>query len=130
MAIRTGFHRRETEFACLRGMFDAVGTKGADGRLTDPRMVVIVAESEIGKSRLAQDLYIQFTKDPKWELPEVDYWLEAFGDGGVDLDVKPDMSKHDAEGPLRFLWLGARWRAPDVRRRSDLVEQNRSVRRS
>ena len=68
-----GFHGREKEFAWLRGMFDAVATKGADGKFTGPRMAVIVAESGIGKSRLVQELYIRLTNDPQWDPPEVDY---------------------------------------------------------
>ena len=40
MAIGTSFHGREKEFAWLRGMFDAVATKGPDGKFTGPRMAV------------------------------------------------------------------------------------------
>jgi tetratricopeptide (TPR) repeat protein len=126
-----GFHGREKEFAWLRGMFDAVATKGADGKFTGPRMAVIVAESGIGKSRLVQELYIRLTEDPQWDPPEVDYWPDAFGDGGVNLRAVPDMKGHVPKGPPRFAWLGARWQSPDERnalaRRSVLPEVRSSV---
>jgi hypothetical protein len=63
-----GFHGREREFAWLRGMFDAVATKGADGKFTGPRMAIIVAESGIGKSRLVQELYIRLMHGPQRDL--------------------------------------------------------------
>jgi hypothetical protein len=126
-----GFHGREKEFAWLRGMFDAVATKGADGKFIGPRMAVIVAESGIGKSRLVQELYIRLTNDPQWDPPEVDYWPEAFGDGGVNLRAVPDMKGHVPKGPPRFAWLGARWQSPEERnalaRRSVLPEVRSSV---
>ena len=102
------FYGRETEIAWLRGMFDAVATKGPDGKFTGPRMAVIVAESGIGKSRIVQELYIQLANDAQWDPPEVDYWPEAFGDGGVNLRAVPDMKGHVPKGPPRFAWLGAR----------------------
>jgi hypothetical protein len=126
-----GFHGREKEFAWLRGMFDAVATRGADGKFTGPRMAVIVAEIGIGKSRLVQELYIRLTNDPQWDPPEVDYWPEAFSDGGANLRAVPDMEGHVPKGPPRFAWLGARWKSPDERdappRRSVLPEVRSSV---
>ena len=68
----------------------------------------VVAESGIGKSRIVQELYIRLTNDPQWDPPEVDYWPEAFGDGGVNLRAVPDMKGHVPKGPPRFAWLGAR----------------------
>jgi len=112
---RFGFHGREKELAWLRSHFDAVAARGADGKFAGPRMAFIVAESGIGKSRLVQELYIRLTNDPQWDPPEVDYWPDAFGDGGVNLTVAPDMHGHVAKGPPRFLWLGARWSDPDER---------------
>ena len=125
------FYGRETEIAWLRGMFDAVATKDPDGNFTGPRMAVIVAESGIGKSRIVQELYIRLTNDPQWDPPEVDYWPEAFGDGGVNLRAVPDMKGHVPKGPPRFAWLGARWQSPEERnalaRRSVLPEVQSSV---
>jgi tetratricopeptide (TPR) repeat protein len=110
-----GFHGREKELAWLRSHFDAVAARGADGKFAGPRMAFIVAESGIGKSRLVQELYIRLTNDPQWDPPEVNYWPDAFGDGGTNLSVVPDMEGHVAKGPPRFLWLGARWSDPDER---------------
>ena len=115
MPTSTGFYGRDKEIAWLRGMFDAVATKGPDGKFTGPRMAVIVAESGIGKSRIVQELYIRLTNDPQWDPPEVDYWPEAFGDGGVNLRAVPDMKGHVPKGPPRFAWLGARWQSPEER---------------
>ncbi|MEY3021823.1 MAG: ATPase domain, partial [Planctomycetota bacterium] len=128
---RHGFHGREQELAWLRSQFDAVAARGDDGRFVGPRMAFIVAESGIGKSRLVQELYLRLTNDPRWDPPEVDYWPDAFGDGGVNLAVVPDMKGHVPKGPPRFAWLGARWHAPDERnaldRRSVLPEVRSSA---
>jgi hypothetical protein len=127
----SGFHGREKELAWLRAQFDAVAARAADGKFVGPRMAFIVAESGIGKSRLVQELYIRLTNDPQWDPPEVDYWPDAFGDGGVNLAVVPSMKGHVPKGPPRFAWLGARWHAPDERnpldRRSVLPEIRSSV---
>jgi predicted ATPase len=72
-----GFYGRKRESAWLRGQFDAVAAKDADGRFTGPRMAFVIAESGIGKSRLVQELYLGLTSDPAWDPPEVDYWPDA-----------------------------------------------------
>ena len=79
------FYGRETEITWLRGMFDAVATKGPDGKFTGPRMAFVIAESGIGKSRLVQELYLRLTSDAQWDPPEVDYWPEAFLEVGAQL---------------------------------------------
>jgi tetratricopeptide (TPR) repeat protein len=84
-----------------------------------PRAAFILAESGIGKSRLVQALYQQLTTDPGWDPPEVNYWPDAFNDQGMQLRVVPDMEGHEAKGPPRFAWLGARWQPTDVRNVSD-----------
>ncbi|MFZ9882160.1 MAG: AAA family ATPase, partial [Phycisphaerales bacterium] len=126
-----GFHGREQELAWLRSQFDAVAARGEDGRFVGPRMAFVVAESGIGKSRLVQELYLRLTNDPQWDPPEVNYWPDAFSDGGVNLAVVPDMKGHVPKGQPRFAWLGARWHAPDERnaldRRSVLPEIRSSV---
>jgi tetratricopeptide (TPR) repeat protein len=126
-----GFHGREKELAWLRSHFDAVAARGADGKFAGPRMAFIVAESGIGKSRLVQELYIGLTNDPQWDPPEVNYWPDAFGNGGVNLRAVPDMRGHAPKGPPRFAWLGARWQSPEERnalaRRSVLPEVRSSV---
>jgi len=131
MTTGTGFYGRETEIAWLRGMFESCAARNAEGKFTGPRMAVIVAESGIGKSRIVQELYIRLTNDPHWDPPEVDYWPEAFGDGGVNLRAVPDMKGHVSKGPPRFAWLGARWQSPEERnalaRRSVLPEVRSSV---
>ncbi|MSR42319.1 MAG: ATP-binding protein, partial [Phycisphaerales bacterium] len=132
MPISTGFYGRETEIAWLRGMFESCAARNADGKfIGGPRMAFVIAESGIGKSRLVQELYIRLTNDPQWDPPEVDYWPEAFGDGGVNLREVPDMKGHVPKGPPRFAWLGARWRSTEehnaLARRSVLPSLRSSV---
>ena len=127
----SGFHGREKELTWLRAQFDAVAARAADGKFVGPRMVFIVAESGIGKSRLVQELYLRLTNDPQWDPPEVNYWPDAFREVGAQLRTVPDMRGHVPAGPPRFAWLGARWQPTDVRnvseRRSVLPEIRSSV---
>lgn len=104
---------RDSELAVLREAFDACARERTDGGLGGPRMVFIVAESGIGKSRLVQELYLQLTTDSRWD--PADYWPDAFRDDRSSLAVVPDMTGHVPKGPPRFAWLGARWRNPGER---------------
>ena len=105
-----GFHGRDEELAWLRGLWD-----DATVRNKGPRLAVIVAESGIGKTRLAQALYQQLSADPVWDPPESRYWPDAFQSRHDSLRVNPDLSDHHPAGPPRFLWLGMRWQPPNAR---------------
>ncbi|MGA0870206.1 MAG: hypothetical protein ACO3UM_14855, partial [Planctomycetota bacterium] len=109
------FFGRDDEIRRLRAHFDAVTSRQPGGGFEGPRFAVVIAESGFGKSRLVQELYHQLTSDPVWDPDDVDYWPEAFGGAGEQLRVNPEMRGHEMHGPPRFLWLGARWTAPDQR---------------
>jgi hypothetical protein len=125
------FFGREAEIGWLIDHFEAVARRDADGHFAGPRSAVVLAESGFGKSRLVQELYVRLAEDPRWDPPETDYWPAAFGDGGINLAVVPDMRGHVPKGPPRFVWLGARWHCPDDRnaleRRSALPDLRSSV---
>lgn len=110
--MRCNFLGRDEELAWLRRQFDECAV---DGRHSSPRMAFVVAESGIGKSRLVQELYLDLTRDPQWDPPNIDYWPDAFEARGEELRVIPDMTGHQAKGPPRFIWLGARWHPSEER---------------
>jgi hypothetical protein len=82
--------------------------------LTDgPQVAVIVAESGLGKTRLAQAFYEQLATDPEWNPPHARYWPPEFESQDKSLSVNPYCENHVSQGPPKFLWLGMRWQAPD-----------------
>jgi tetratricopeptide (TPR) repeat protein len=101
----SAFYGRQQELAWLRQQFESCGSAGPE---RGPRMVFLVAESGLGKSRLVQELYFALASDPRWDPPDVDYWPDAFATTGDVLRITPDMKGHKAQGPPRFIWLGAR----------------------
>ncbi|MBT9136749.1 MAG: hypothetical protein DDT34_01835 [Firmicutes bacterium] len=109
---RGRFCGRSSELKTLQEMFDLVAIKGEDGKFSGPRIVTIVAESGLGKTRLAQELYVRLASDERWNPKYFSYWPNSFGDKDSNLNVVPDLSNQRPKGPPRFLWMGARWRAP------------------
>lgn len=109
---RGRFFGRVSEVKMLQDVFEQVATKGADGKYSGPRMVTIVAESGLGKTRLAQELYVRLASDERWNPRDSRYWPTCFGDENSNLNVVPDLSNQRPKGPPRFLWMGARWRSP------------------
>ena len=83
---------RESELGQLRDAFDAAAgaAKGVDGR--GPRIVVVLlAESGLGKTRLVQELYLQLASDAVWDPPSHDYWPAVLGDQRDGLRVNPEL---------------------------------------
>ncbi|MDB4734084.1 ATP-binding protein, partial [Planctomycetota bacterium] len=108
------FFGRENELQQLRAAFEAAAGR-QENNPAGPRMVAILAESGHGKSRLVQQLYLQLTTDPHWDPDEWNYWPDAFGDVGSQLNVNPTFEGHTPQGPPKFLWLGVRWQPTDQR---------------
>jgi hypothetical protein len=111
-----GFYGRAEELAWLRGLWDEATKRDEQGSFCGgPRMAFILSETGLGKSRIVQALYQQLTLDPVWDLPELNYWPDAFQLPGTQIRVTPDFDKYEPKGPPRFLWLGMRWQPPDAR---------------
>ncbi|MDB4736561.1 AAA family ATPase, partial [Planctomycetota bacterium] len=108
------FFGRENELQQLRVAFEAAAGRQENNQ-AGPQMVAILAESGHGKSRLVQQLYLQLTTDPHWDPDEWNYWPDAFGDVGSQLNVNPSFEGHTPQGPPKFLWLGVRWQPTDQR---------------
>lgn len=109
-----GFYGREGEVECIRRAWNecaAAATK--ESPASGPRMVLVIGETGLGKSRLIQALYEQLTTDPIWDPTE--YWPDAMQALSGQLRVNPDLSGHVPGGPPRFLWLGMRWQPPAAR---------------
>lgn len=104
---------RKEEINWLYGAFESVAIKDEKGNYTGPKILALLSESGIGKSRLVQEMYCKIAKDDKYNPPEIAYWPEQFGDGGVNLNVSPKMNHQSPKGAPKFLWIGARWRPED-----------------
>ncbi|MFM7112573.1 MAG: hypothetical protein ACKO26_15640, partial [Planctomycetota bacterium] len=123
MPVVPGFHGRQEELAWLKGLFDQATGGSPGARPGGPRMAVVAAESGYGKSRLVQALYQMLSDDPVWDPPKINYWPDTFREQQGQLRVNPDMAGHEPQGPPRFLWLGMRWHATNVRNVDERVCQ-------
>jgi tetratricopeptide (TPR) repeat protein len=103
------FYGRDAEHAFLLDAFRSCVTSGS------PRLVTVVAETGVGKSRLVQHLYNTITKDEQFDPGASNYWPDAFQTPVMQLRVTPDMHTHTPAGPPRFWWLGVRWSNPQER---------------
>lgn len=113
--MKTTFFGRDNELQLLRDLFELSAKREEDGAFAGPRMAFVIAESGVGKTRLVQELYLQLTQDENWDPEDASYWPNAFSDDNTRLRTVPDMSGHVPKGPPKFVWLGARWQATDVR---------------
>jgi hypothetical protein len=97
------FVGREHELTALRSAWEGV----AAGR--GPCTVVVLAESGLGKTRLAQALYESIAANGL-TTPEGErgYWPTVLGRDGNNLRVNPPLEDCAPEAPLPFLWWGIR----------------------
>lgn len=79
------------------------------GGLGGPRTVVLLAESGLGKTRLAQQFYARLVA---LEQDETGYWPPRLGTEGNNLLVNPAASGFDGEVAMPFLWWGMRLADP------------------
>jgi hypothetical protein len=74
-----------------------------------PRTVVVLAESGLGKTRLAQALYEAIAADGAANLEgERGYWPTVLGADGNNLRVNPPLDACAPAAPMPFLWWGIR----------------------
>ncbi len=97
------FVGREPELAALLEAWEHV----AAGR--GPRTVVVLAESGLGKTRLAQALYVAIAAGRAATLEgERGYWPTLLGHDGNNLRVNPQLDACAPAAPMPFLWWGVR----------------------
>lgn len=119
---RDAFCGRKDELAALVSCYAEVAAgKG-------PRLVVVLGDRGMGKTRLVQELYRVLTT----RFDPANYWPDANLFAGNNLRVAPDLSDESvrahysgfqlADRPMPFLWWGFRLSDPDVRNaaRSDM----------
>jgi tetratricopeptide (TPR) repeat protein len=97
------FVGRERELATLLAAWKHV-TAGRG-----PRTVTVLAESGLGKTRLAQALYEALAADGAATLEgERGYWPTLLGRDGNNLRVNPSLDACAPAAPMPFLWWGIR----------------------
>jgi tetratricopeptide (TPR) repeat protein len=93
---------RDAELARLSAAWDAVLAGGG------PRTAVLLAESGLGKTRLAQAFYERLVAI----AGDGGYWPADLGQDGQNLLVHPREGEHDPTHALPFLWWGVRLTDP------------------
>jgi tetratricopeptide (TPR) repeat protein len=103
------FCGRARELAALEHVWDAV----AHGDTPGPRVVAIVAESGLGKTRVVQEFYRRLAVREQGET--LRYWPAALGARDDNLTITVDPGLCDATAPVPFLWWGVRVPDPGAR---------------
>lgn len=85
----------------------SVGAGESEG--PGPQLAVIIAESGVGKTRLAWALYEKLASDDAWNPEEIRYWPKSPGDKPNSLRGNPHVVKEDIKGLPHFFWLGVKW---------------------
>ena len=98
------FSGREEELGRLLSHWERV--KAGEG----PRVVVLLAEPGLGKTRLAQELYARLVAA---EQGGPGYWPTTLGVEGDNLKVNPRVEECDPGADAPFLWWGVRLTDPD-----------------
>ena len=104
---RGSFTGRDAELERLLAHWESV--RAGDG----PRVVVLLAEPGLGKTRLAQELYARLVAREQGGAPG--YWPPTLGEDGDNLRVNPPLEACDQGAPLPFLWWGLRLTDPGGR---------------
>jgi len=107
------FVGREKELLRLQMAWQKVAR--TDGLPPEPQMIVLLAESGLGKTRLVQEFYrwLSTAQDPVSEAAIAGYWPDAFDTDSESLDVNPRFPEDAAgRGPIPWLWWGLRFERP------------------
>jgi tetratricopeptide (TPR) repeat protein len=112
------FVGRERELKQLRDAWRKVAPDSQSGTKPEPQLVVLLAESGLGKTRLVQEFYrwLSTTQDyPTDDAPQ-GYWPDAFTSERESLDVNPSFASDESGvGSIPWLWWGIRFSRPDRR---------------
>ena len=114
--MKNKFLGRDREINHLFEAFNYVAQKNNEGLYSGPRIVSIISESGLGKSRLVQELYCRIANTELYNPSAFGYWPKEFNDNDVNLQVTPKMDLQVPKGPPKFLWVGSRW--PPVNERN------------
>jgi len=96
------FCGRQAELEALRQAWRRVGTGSG------PECVVLLAESGLGKTRLAHAFYTELVRTATGQGAARIYWPEHLESDGGNLQVNPAPNDCDARHPAPFLWWGLR----------------------
>lgn len=104
------FCGREAELRLVEQTWAEV-RQGTNG----PRVVVLVADQGLGKTRLVQELYERLAREASaqaTEEGEASYWPMRLGQEGDNLAINPPPLACNQLAPLPFLWWGVRLADP------------------
>lgn len=93
------FCGREEQLAALLAAWQQV--KDAQ----EPKVMVLLAEAGLGKTRLAQEFYQTLVAT---EQGAAGYWPQQLGEDGNNLLVNPPTAGLRSDAPMPFLWWGLR----------------------
>lgn len=103
------FCGRDEELAALERAWDTVAHADAP----EPRVVALVAESGLGKTRIVQEFYRRLSVREQGET--LRYWPPSLGRYDDNLAIAVDPATCDATAPVPFLWWGLRLPDPGSR---------------
>ncbi len=95
--------------ALLRTAFEKLG-----GTEPEPQVVVLLAGSGLGKTRIAQEFYNLLSAQAHGDGSKR-YWPAALDQIGDNLKINPDLDGCNSAATLPFLWWGIRLRDPEKR---------------
>lgn len=81
-----------------------------------PTCTVVIAESGIGKTRLAREFYLRLAR----EIDPKEYWPRRFDGDLLTMDIVPDFknqASNSAQSIAPFIWWPVRFSKPDARNR-------------
>ncbi|NUQ07896.1 MAG: AAA family ATPase [Phycisphaerae bacterium] len=86
----------------------------------DPRLVILLAESGVGKTRLVQEFYRWLSQNADAPDPK-GYWPDSFTQDHASLNVNPTFppSWNTERTPIPWFWWGLRWVRPERRNQID-----------
>lgn len=104
------FCGRDHELRLLQAAYRPVAT----GEPPGPRLVALVAESGLGKTRLVQEFFRWLSTHEDAAEPE-GYWPDALTTFDNNLQLNPDPAACNNSRPVPFLWWGLRLADPGAR---------------
>ena len=86
-----------------------------------PQIVVLKADSGLGKTRILQHFYSWISKPSNGDDPEA-YWPDNLEIASNSLNINPDFSQYQSAGKIPWLWWGIRFNKPAQRNQLEISE--------